>query len=144
MDKRIDHSCNRKAECFHRSFVIVHTERGWWYASPYSKNWQPHRSQCKGDARYGSDTVFKEFLEVNVHARTVDTRRSSFPSPFSAPGNEARNWEDSTHFCHLCHFGTCPQLLLHIFCAQHDGEPSVWDLQKNSTINFYDLLKAAK
>ena len=30
-----------------------------------------------------SDTVFQEVLEI-------DTRRSFFPSPFSAPGNQAR------------------------------------------------------
>ena len=36
-----------------------------------------------------SDTVFQEFLKINAHARTVDTRRSFFPSPFSTPGNEA-------------------------------------------------------
>ena len=35
-----------------------------------------------------SDTVFQEFLEINAHAHTVDTRRSFSPSPF-APGNEA-------------------------------------------------------
>ena len=35
-----------------------------------------------------SDTVFQEFLEINAHVHTVDTRRSFFPSPFSAPGNE--------------------------------------------------------
>ena len=28
-----------------------------------------------------SDMVFQEFLEMNAHARTVDTRRSFFPSP---------------------------------------------------------------
>ena len=28
-----------------------------------------------------SDTVFQEFLEINAHARTVDTRRSFFPPP---------------------------------------------------------------
>ena len=37
-----------------------------------------------------SNPVFQEFLEINAHAHTVDTRRSFFPSPFSAPGNEAR------------------------------------------------------
>ena len=37
-----------------------------------------------------SDTVFQDFLEINTHAHTVDTRRSFFPSPFSAPGNKAR------------------------------------------------------
>ena len=41
-----------------------------------------------------SDTVFQEFLEINAHAHTVDTRRSFFPSPFSAPGNEARDREE--------------------------------------------------
>ena len=34
-----------------------------------------------------SDMVFQDF---NAHAHTVDTRRSFFPSPFSAPGNKAR------------------------------------------------------
>ena len=51
MDKRVDHSCNRKAECFHRSLVIVHTGRGCGMHLPHSKNRQPHRSQCNGDAR---------------------------------------------------------------------------------------------
>ena len=36
-----------------------------------------------------SDTVFQEFWEIKAHAHTVDTRHSFFPSPFSAPGNEA-------------------------------------------------------
>ena len=36
-----------------------------------------------------SDTVFQEFLEINTHARTVDTRHSFFPSPFFVPGNKA-------------------------------------------------------
>ena len=36
-----------------------------------------------------SDTVFQEFLKINTHARTVDTRHSFLPSPFFVPGNEA-------------------------------------------------------
>ena len=36
-----------------------------------------------------SDTVFQEFLEINAHAHTVDTRHSFPPSPISALENKA-------------------------------------------------------
>ena len=45
-----------------------------------------------------SDTVFQEFLEINAHAHTVDTRRSFFPSPFSAPGNKAKKGSKKKKF----------------------------------------------
>ena len=43
-----------------------------------------------------SDTVFQEY---NTHVRTVVTRRSFFPSPFSAPGNEASLTYNSVYCC---------------------------------------------
>ena len=43
----------------------------------------------------------KNFLEINAHAHTVDTRCSFFPSPFSAPGNEAISEPDPPAKLHL-------------------------------------------
>ena len=31
MDKHVDDSCDQRAECFHHSLIIVHTECGQWY-----------------------------------------------------------------------------------------------------------------
>ena len=79
----MDHSFNRKAECFHRPLVIVHTKRGCGVHLPHSKNQQPHRSQCNGSRRCPL------VIRFNAHAHTVDTRHSFPPSPgpFSAPGH---------------------------------------------------------
>ena len=83
----MDHSCNRKAECFHCSLVIVHTERGCGMHLPHSKN--RNLTEVSVTEMPASDMIFQEFSEINAHAHTVDTRRSFSPSPFSAPGNEA-------------------------------------------------------
>ena len=84
----MDHSCNRKAECFHCSLVTVHTERGCGMHLHTVKI--SNLTEVSVMEMSTSDTVFQEFLEINAHAHTVDTRRSFSPSPFSAPGNEAR------------------------------------------------------
>ena len=56
---------------------------------------------------YVSDTVFQKFLEINVHARTADTRRS-FRPPLGA-GNQARIMHESKGQ----HIGEDPSL--HLF-----------------------------
>ena len=33
MDKHVENSCKQRAECLHRSFVIIYTEHGQWQAS---------------------------------------------------------------------------------------------------------------
>ena len=115
MDKCVDHSCNRKAECFHCSLVIVHTERGCSMHLPHSKN--GNLTEVSVTEMPTSDTVFQEFLEINAYAHAVDIRCSFLPSPFSAPNLFV--WKA----CQLCYVVSMDSTLCVVENAGIVGKP---------------------
>ena len=78
-DKCVDGSCKWRAEFFHRSFVVVHTEDAQWKASSTRE-----KSSLTKLSVTEIPVPIGGFLEINAHAHT---RRSFFFLPLpSAPG----------------------------------------------------------
>ena len=88
MNKRVKNFCKRRAECFHRFFIIVLTEHGQWLAS-----FTPEKSTDKPrlvywSRFYGSFQVPQKNLGSHTCANSVYQALSPI---FRAPGNETKN-----------------------------------------------------